>query len=83
MQDGSISSWKSTSKTSFSKEATSLKGHRGPVLSLIVGAKKLFSGSTDRTIRVCFCEHIVLCMYFKIIASFLLTVLPFLIGMGR
>ncbi|KAK1413472.1 hypothetical protein QVD17_35245 [Tagetes erecta] len=52
MEDGTILSWKSTSKTSFSDEATSLKGHTGSVLSLIVGAKKLFSGSADHTIRV-------------------------------
>ncbi|KAI3683203.1 hypothetical protein L1987_83703 [Smallanthus sonchifolius] len=52
MEDGTILSWKSTSKTSFSEEATSLKGHKGSVLSLIIGAKKLFSGSTDHTIRV-------------------------------
>ncbi|KAK9058314.1 hypothetical protein SSX86_023155 [Deinandra increscens subsp. villosa] len=52
MEDGTILSWKSTSKTSFSEEATSLKGHRGSVLSLIIGAKMLFSGSTDHTIRV-------------------------------
>ncbi|KAI7755296.1 hypothetical protein M8C21_007096 [Ambrosia artemisiifolia] len=52
MEDGTILSWKSTSKSSFSDEATSLKGHTGSVLSLIVGAKMLFSGSADRTIRV-------------------------------
>ncbi|XP_076908668.1 zinc finger CCCH domain-containing protein 48-like [Bidens hawaiensis] len=52
MEDGSILTWKSTSKISFSEEATCLKGHTGSVLSLIVGAKQLFSGSADRTIRV-------------------------------
>ncbi|XP_076938208.1 zinc finger CCCH domain-containing protein 48-like [Bidens hawaiensis] len=51
MEDGSILSWKSTSKNSFS-EVACLKGHTGSVLSLIVGAKQLFSGSADRTIRV-------------------------------
>lgn len=51
MEDGTIMSWKFASNTSFS-ESTSLKGHTGSVLSLIVGAKKLFSGSTDQTIRV-------------------------------
>ncbi|XP_076909560.1 zinc finger CCCH domain-containing protein 48-like [Bidens hawaiensis] len=52
MEDGSILAWKSTSKINFSEEATCLKGHTGSVLSLIVGAKQLFSGSADRTIRV-------------------------------
>ncbi|KAI3826801.1 hypothetical protein L1987_00857 [Smallanthus sonchifolius] len=58
MEDGTILSWKSTSKTSFSEEATSLKGHKGSLLSLIVGAKKLFSGSIDHTIRVCDLESL-------------------------
>ncbi|KAL7593635.1 hypothetical protein Lser_V15G31671 [Lactuca serriola] len=52
MEDGTILSWKSTSETSFSAVATSLKGHTGPVLSLVVGAKRLYSGSDDNTIRV-------------------------------
>ncbi|XP_076901118.1 zinc finger CCCH domain-containing protein 48-like [Bidens hawaiensis] len=52
MEDGTVLSWKSTSKNSFAEEATCLKGHTGSVLSLIVGAKQLFSGSADRTIRV-------------------------------
>ncbi|KAJ0669617.1 putative transcription factor C3H family [Helianthus annuus] len=51
-EDGTVLSWKSTSKSSFSDESTSLKGHTGSVLSLIIGAKKLFSGSADCTIRV-------------------------------
>lgn len=57
VQDGTILSWKSTSETSFSAVATSLKGHTGPVLSLVVGAKRLYSGSADNTIRVCCFKH--------------------------
>ncbi|KAJ0634327.1 putative transcription factor C3H family [Helianthus annuus] len=64
-EDGTVLSWKSTSKSSFSDESTSLKGHTGSVLSLIIGAKKLFSGSADCTIRV------------KIVSTFLLIVVPF------
>ncbi|KAJ9539505.1 hypothetical protein OSB04_032238 [Centaurea solstitialis] len=52
MEDGTVLSWKSTSETSFSGEPTSLVGHTKSVLSLIVGAKRLFSGSADHTIRV-------------------------------
>lgn len=58
MQDGTILSWKSASKTSFSEDSTSLKGHSGSVLSLIIGAKKLFSGSADHTIRVWDCDSL-------------------------
>ena len=52
VQDGTILSWKSTSKTSFCEQPTSLKGHTGSVLSLFVGAGMLFSGSSDHSIRV-------------------------------
>ncbi|KVI11072.1 G-protein beta WD-40 repeat-containing protein [Cynara cardunculus var. scolymus] len=52
IQDGTILAWKSTSETSFSQVAVALKGHTGAVLSLVVGAHKLFSGSADHTIRV-------------------------------
>ncbi|PWA77958.1 hypothetical protein CTI12_AA221290 [Artemisia annua] len=52
MEDGTILSWKSTSETSFCEEPTSLKGHTRSVLSLVVGAGMLFSGSSDHSIRV-------------------------------
>lgn len=52
MEDGTVLSWKCTSETSFSGAPTSLEGHTKSVLSLIVGAKRLFSGSADHTIRV-------------------------------
>uniref|UniRef100_UPI001CB9413A zinc finger CCCH domain-containing protein 48-like n=1 Tax=Erigeron canadensis TaxID=72917 RepID=UPI001CB9413A len=58
MESGTILSWKSTAQTSFSEEATSLKGHTGAVLSLIIGAKRLYSGSADHTIRVWGCESL-------------------------
>ncbi|KAF5766477.1 putative transcription factor C3H family [Helianthus annuus] len=57
-EDGTFLSWKSTSKSSFSDESTSLKGHTGSVLSLIIGSKKLFSGSADCTIRVRYSNHL-------------------------
>ncbi|KAL4562741.1 hypothetical protein LXL04_026771 [Taraxacum kok-saghyz] len=58
MEDGTILSWKSTSETSFCEIPSSLKGHTGSILSLVIGAKKLFSGSCDNTIRVWDCESL-------------------------
>lgn len=53
-------------KTGSSEVATTLKGHTGAVLSLIVGANRLYSGSMDKTIKVChyFVNHIFLGRYF-------------------
>ncbi|XP_071715678.1 zinc finger CCCH domain-containing protein 48-like [Rutidosis leptorrhynchoides] len=58
MEDGTILSWKSTSKSSFSEEATCMNGHTGSVLSLIIGNKRLYSGSADHTIRAWDCNSL-------------------------
>lgn len=57
MQDGTILAWKSGSETSSPQLTASLKGHTRAVLSLIVRAERLYSGSMDFTVRVCFCNQ--------------------------
>ncbi|KAM7476368.1 hypothetical protein LguiB_023611 [Lonicera macranthoides] len=56
-EDGTISAWKSGSVTSSPELTASLKGHTRAVLSLIVRAERLYSGSMDFTVRVCFCNQ--------------------------
>lgn len=52
MQDGSILVWKFNVATNCFEPAASLKGHTLAVVSLIVGANRLYSGSMDNSIRV-------------------------------
>ncbi|KAI4384752.1 hypothetical protein MLD38_002862 [Melastoma candidum] len=52
IQDGSILAWKFNQATHGFEPAASLPGHTFPVVSLIVGANRLYSGSMDNTIRV-------------------------------
>ncbi|KAF7137847.1 hypothetical protein RHSIM_Rhsim07G0021900 [Rhododendron simsii] len=51
-QAGIILAWKPSSETNGLDLAASLKGHSGGVISLCVGAKWLYSGSMDNTVRV-------------------------------
>lgn len=48
-------------KTCSSEVAETLKGHTGAVVSLVVGAKRLYSGSMDKTIKV---NYLYLYMFF-------------------
>ncbi|KAL3536889.1 hypothetical protein ACH5RR_000255 [Cinchona calisaya] len=52
VQDGSILAWKSNAESNSPELVATLKGHKLAVLSLVVGAKRLYSGSKDDTIRV-------------------------------
>ncbi|CAI9101448.1 OLC1v1038778C1 [Oldenlandia corymbosa var. corymbosa] len=52
MEDGSVLAWKSNSQSSNPEELAALEGHDSAVISLVIGANRLFSGSTDQTIRV-------------------------------
>lgn len=52
MQDGSILAWKFNSVTNCFEPAASLNGHTLAVVSLVVGANRLYSGSMDHSIRV-------------------------------
>lgn len=54
MQDGSILAWKYNEVTNNFDPAASLTGHSAAVVSLVVGANRLYSGSMDNTIRVYF-----------------------------
>lgn len=51
-QDGTILAWKFNSASNTFEAAASLAGHTLPVLSLVSGANRLYSGSMDHTIRV-------------------------------
>lgn len=53
LQDG-ILAWKFNGATNCFEPAASLKGHSHHVVSLVVGANRLYSGSMDNTIRVCY-----------------------------
>ncbi|KAE9621014.1 putative transcription factor C3H family [Lupinus albus] len=50
-QDGSILVWKFNLTANCFEPAASLKGHSHGVVSLVVGANRLYSGSMDNTIR--------------------------------
>ncbi|CAI9096498.1 OLC1v1032660C1 [Oldenlandia corymbosa var. corymbosa] len=52
VEDGSILAWKSNSQSGKPEELAALKGHNSAVISLVVGANRLFSGSKDQTVRV-------------------------------
>ncbi|KZV26717.1 hypothetical protein F511_34315 [Dorcoceras hygrometricum] len=51
IEDGIILVWKWCSETNTLKPTAMLKGHNGAICSFIIGAKKLYSGSKDHTIR--------------------------------
>ncbi|CAN1267374.1 Zinc finger CCCH domain-containing protein 48 [Linum perenne] len=51
-QDSAILAWKYNVGSSIFEPAASLKGHSLAVVSLIVGANRLFSGSMDNSIKV-------------------------------
>ncbi|XP_043704490.1 zinc finger CCCH domain-containing protein 48-like [Telopea speciosissima] len=50
-QDGKILAWKIDAKNNCFLPTASLEGHRLAVVSLVVGAGRLYSGSMDHTIR--------------------------------
>ncbi|KAG8059891.1 hypothetical protein GUJ93_ZPchr0002g25226 [Zizania palustris] len=51
-QDGQILAWRFSAATNGFEPAASLAGHQLAVVSLVVGAMRLYSGSMDKTIRV-------------------------------
>ncbi|KAG2299080.1 hypothetical protein Bca52824_035552 [Brassica carinata] len=51
-QDGSILAWRYNAATSCFEPAASLKGHTLAVVTLYVGANRLYSGSMDKSIKV-------------------------------
>lgn len=52
MQDGRILAWRFSAATNGFEPAASLVGHQLAVVSLVVGAMRLYSASMDKTIRV-------------------------------
>ncbi|PKH89649.1 hypothetical protein CRG98_049906, partial [Punica granatum] len=50
-QNGDIMVWRGTSLTSPPQLLTTLKGHTRAVVSLVIGANRLYTGSVDHTIR--------------------------------
>lgn len=52
VQDGSILTWQFNAATNCFEPVTSLTGHSLAVVSLVVGANRLYSGSMDRSIKV-------------------------------
>ena len=52
MQDGRILAWKFSAVGNCFEPAASLTGHQSAVVSLVIGAGRLYSGSMDKTIRV-------------------------------
>lgn len=52
VQDAAILAWKFNAATYNFEPAASLKGHTVAVVSLVVGANRLYSGSMDSSIRV-------------------------------
>lgn len=53
IQDGSILAWKFNAATNSFEPAASLVGHTLAVVTLVVGGNRMYSGSMDHTIRVC------------------------------
>ncbi|XP_020249234.1 zinc finger CCCH domain-containing protein 17-like, partial [Asparagus officinalis] len=51
-QDGRILAWKFNAINNCFEPAASLTGHQLAVVSLVIGAGRLYSGSMDKTIRV-------------------------------
>lgn len=51
-QNGRIMVWKLNAEKSSFEAAASLEGHESAVVSLVVGAGRLYSGSMDTTIRI-------------------------------
>jgi WD40 repeat protein len=51
-RDGRIMAWKFPSKESKIEPVFILSGHQRPVVSLSISARRLYSGSLDKTIKV-------------------------------
>lgn len=52
LQDGSILAWRYNAATNCFEPAASLMGHTLAVVTLYVGANRLYSGSMDKSIKV-------------------------------
>jgi WD40 repeat protein len=52
-QDGTILEWKFNAINNSFEPAASLSGHSGPVITLLFIGNRLYSGSMDKSIRVC------------------------------
>lgn len=52
LQDGTILAWRFNAVTNCFEPAASLNGHTRTVVTLVVGANRLYSGSMDNSIRV-------------------------------
>lgn len=55
VQDGSILAWRYNAATNCFEPAASLTGHTLAVVTLYVGANRLYSGSMDKSIKVGTC----------------------------
>lgn len=51
-QDGTILVWQFSPATNQFEPVASMSGHTGPVVTLMLIASRLYSGSMDNTIRV-------------------------------
>ncbi|MQM18280.1 hypothetical protein Taro_051268, partial [Colocasia esculenta] len=51
VQDNNILAWKVSTEGTCFQQAACLSGHQAAVVSLVVGARRLYSGSIDNTIR--------------------------------
>lgn len=64
LQDGTILAWRFNAAANCFDPAATLKGHTLAVVTLVVGANRLYSGSMDQSIRVCqlwICKEMCLC----------------------
>lgn len=65
LQDGTIFAWRYNVATNSFEPAASLKGHSRAVVTLVVGANKVYSGSMDTTVRVSSCFFFSLMNFLK------------------
>lgn len=69
LQDGAILVWKFNVAANCFEPAASLKGHSRGVVSLVVGANRLYSGSMDNTIRVSILKLSLIIIFFTFLLS--------------
>jgi hypothetical protein len=70
VQDGSILAWKFNAATNCFEPAASLIGHTLGVVSLVVGANRLYSGSMDCTIRVSLLRYHIYSLHLIFLAEY-------------